>query len=170
MKYLLSVLITLNLFAMTPDDLLGCFETLKINDKAVAYGPVYERNLSTYEDFGTSYTYRHIKSNQAQQIEVFNFFQGVRDEVFYSYSAMVFFKDLGKYLSTETTLSYEIDEDIYMRNSSTYTYEKVDHRMNFFIEKEGELYNGSIELVSFIRNIDRRFSFSIKKVACPTSY
>ena len=170
MKYLLCLLISINIFALTPNDLMGCFETIKINDSSISYGPDYERNLSTFEDFGTSYTYRNIQSNRAEQINIFTFFQGVRDEVYFSYSPMVFFKNLGKYESGEASLSYEIDEDIYMRDSRTYAYKKVDHRMSFFIEKRGDFYEGSVELISHIRNIDRGFSFILKQVTCPTSY
>lgn len=170
MKYILSLILSLNLFAMTPDSLFGCYETIEYNGQAPSYGPDFERNLSTYEDFSFSRTYKNIQTRQIEAINVFNFFIGVRDEVYYSYSPIVFFKELGDYQWSENSMRYTVDEDLFMFRSQKQIYEKVDHRLSFEIEKVDDFYVGSVSLKSYIRNIDRVFSFKLKKVTCPTSY
>lgn len=168
MKCVLCVLISLNLFAITPADLTGCFETIEYNQKSVPHGPDYDKNLSTYEDYSFSRTYKNTESGKLEPIDVFNFFTGVRDEVYYSYSPIVIFKNLGEYSSTEDTLTYEVDEDIFMFRSQKQIYEKVDHRLKLYIERSGRFYEGSIEFKSLARNNKRSFSFKLKKVNCPT--
>ncbi|MFG1593888.1 hypothetical protein [Halobacteriovorax sp. CON-3] len=170
MKYLLSLLVAANLFAITPQDLYGCFETIEHNQQSVPHGPDYERNLSTYEDYSFSRTYKNVETNRVEPINVFNFFTGVRDDVYYSYSPIILFQDLGEYKWNDNSLSYEIDEDIYMYRSQKEMYEKVDHRLKLSIEKVGVYFEGSVELKSYARRINRSFTFKLKKVSCPTSY
>lgn len=167
---IISHLFISNSYAISPSDLFGCFETIEINNRDLSYAPDYERSLSMFEDFSSSRTYRNVDNNRVEPINVFTFFHGIRQGEYYSYVPIVFFQDLGNYEISDNSLSYVVDEDVFLLNTSTYMYRKVDHRMSFNIEKAGEFYVGSVKLISYIRGIDRDFSFKLKKVSCPTSY
>ncbi len=167
-KLLLSFLLMTNIYAITPDELFGCFKTLEHNGRTVTVGPDYERNLSLYEDFSRSETYRNLETNEYEPINVFTFYTGYDEDGYYSYSPLIIFQNMGEFTYGEDSLSYVMDEDIYMLNSRSYQYKKVDHKVSLEVKRVGEVYTGRAEFISEIRRFNRSFTFKLKREECPT--
>lgn len=149
-------------FALSFDELKGCFHTIDVNGQTPSKGPIDWRNQSLYEDLGNR-TYQHTSDRRPLDIEVLTIYTGYNDPN-YGYNPLVIFPELGRLKQSTDSLVYEVDTDVYMQTSGTW--EKVDHYLKLELKKYDEKIFGRAQYISKYRNAKRALNFILKKENC----
>lgn len=149
-------------FALSLNDLHGCFETIDVNGKDITNGPISWRNQSLLETLGNR-AYKDIDTRQDIEISSLTLFQGFSDP-YYNYNPFVILHDRGELIEGENSLHYKVDYDFLL--SSYGIYKKVDHYLNLKMEQRDGIISGTAHYVSKIRNHNRRVNFTLRKESC----
>jgi len=151
-------------FAISIDNIIGCYQTLTIDGKEVEQGPRPE--LSQSEIFTTeNQFFRDLETKRPLETLVLSFYRG-HNGPYHSFSNAVAMIDQGEWKETDKTIEHFFDFDILYRNKY-YQMVKIDHQVNFSIEEKenGELH-GRITYNSDTRNIGDSFTFKLAKAEC----
>lgn len=167
MKQLLIIMMfffALELQARDLFDVMGCYETLSINDHPVEMGPSYEDSLTIFE-YRESSVFFHLETRGPLKSFQFVLFTGSSGN-WYSYHSFIGFSDFGITRVSENKMQYEVEENILMKNSG-WRLEKVDHSMAINFVDYDEYLMGHATFESTERQMSGEKRFKLKPVPCP---
>jgi hypothetical protein len=170
MKYILtsllfSLFLIQNISALTIDEITGCYRTLTMNGNEVKVGPRPEYSQTQFYIAHNNY-FLNVETKRPMTSVVLSFYTGADGAGYHHFSNAIAFLDNGEWNDYSDQLDYFFDYDVYFQKSFR-DIQKIDHKVELSLLKLSDgTFKGSIDYMSFARNIGDVFTFTLKKEAC----
>lgn len=143
-----------------PQDLLGFYDVISIDDQRISKGPDLLRNLTEIDLRMSSFF--HDLNEEPLDTYIINLFVGF-ERGLYHYHPFVFFKDLGEIHLLDDGFEYRVDQKVMVRKN-WFELEEADHFLYLKVQEKDEYtVVGEIHFQSKSRNMYGKRRFELRR-------